>query len=233
MTAEYIKEQFEKAGIFLTDEKYQKFAIYCDFLLEYNENVNLTAITDEKEVVTAHFIDSLLGRDLIKNNAKCADIGTGAGFPGVPLAIARDDISFLLVDSLKKRLVFLDMLAQKLELKNVKTLHGRSEDLAHDPKLRQNFDYVVSRAVARLNVLAELNLPFVKKGGEMLAWKGPAADEELREAQNALKILGASFLKKVVFSLNENEHNILCIKQNAEILKKYPRQAGTPKKKPL
>ncbi len=233
MTAEYIKEQFEKAGIFLTDEKYQKFAIYCDFLLEYNENVNLTAITDEKEVVTAHFIDSLLGRDLIKNNAKCADIGTGAGFPGVPLAIARDDVSFLLVDSLKKRLVFLDMLAQKLELKNVKTLHGRSEDLAHDPKLRQNFDYVVSRAVARLNVLAELNLPFVKKGGEMLAWKGPAADEELREAQNALRILGASFLKKVVFSLNENEHNILCIKQNAEILKKYPRQAGTPKKKPL
>ncbi len=233
MTAEYIKEQFEKAGIFLTDEKYQKFAVYCDFLLEYNQNDNLTAITDEKEVVSAHFIDSLLGRDLIKKGAKCADIGTGAGFPGVPLAIVRDDVSFLLVDSLNKRLVFLDLLAQKIDLKNVKTLHGRSEDLAHDAKLRQSFDYVVSRAVARLNVLAELNLPFVKKGGEMLAWKGPAAEEELLEAQNALKTLGASFEKKVVFSINENEHNILCIKQNGEISKKYPRQAGTPKKKPL
>lgn len=233
MTAEKIKEQFEKAGIVLTEEKYQKFAIYCDFLLEYNQNVNLTAITDEDAVISAHFIDSLLGRDLIPQNARCADIGTGAGFPGVPLAIARDDISFLLVDSLNKRLTFLDLLAEKLDLKNVKTLHGRSEDLAHDPKLRQSFDCVVSRAVARLNVLLELDLPFVKKGGCLLAWKGPAADEELNEAKNALKVLGASFEDKIVFSFDENEHNIICIRQKDEISKKYPRQAGTPKKKPL
>lgn len=233
MTLQYVKEQFEKAGIVLTDEKYQKFAIYCDFLLEYNQNVNLTAIEDEKIVVSAHFIDCLLGKDLIPQNAKCADIGTGAGFPGVPLAIARDDISFLLVDSLNKRLTFLNLLAEKLDLKNVKTLHGRSEDLAHNPKLRQSFDCVVSRAVARLNVLLELDLPFVKKGGIMLAWKGPAADEELAEATNALKVFGATIEKKVAFSFNENEHNIVCIRQNSEISKKFPRQAGTPKKKPL
>lgn len=233
MTAEKIKEKFEKAGIVLTEEKYQKFAIYCDFLLEYNQNVNLTAITNEDDVVSAHFIDCLLGRDLIPQNAKCADIGTGAGFPGVPLAIARDDISFLLVDSLNKRLVFLDLLAEKLNLKNVKTLHGRSEDLAHNVKLRQSFDCVVSRAVARLNVLLELDLPFVKKGGLMLAWKGPAADEELNEAKNALKVLGATVESKTAFSFDENEHNVICIRQNAQISNKYPRQAGTPKKKPL
>ena len=230
-----IDASFARSNIRLTAEQKVQFQIYCEFLLEYNQKVNLTAITQKQEIIDMHFIDSLAGTHLseISNGAVCADIGTGAGFPGVPLAIARPDIQVALIDSLKKRLVFLDELKEKLNLKNIYTLHGRSEDLAHDNQLREHFDCVFSRAVARLNVLSEYVLPFVKKGGYMLAWKGPAFTEELEEAKNSLKILGAEVENIYTSDVDQRQHFIVAIKKCGITPLKYPRQAGTPKKNPL
>lgn len=230
-----IDASFQRSGIRLATKQKEQFKIYCEFLLEYNEKVNLTALTQKQEIIDMHFIDSLAGMNLseVFPGAVCADIGTGAGFPGVPLAIARPDIQVALVDSLKKRLVFLDELKEKLGLKNVYTVHGRSEDLAHTPAMRERFDCVFSRAVARLNVLSEYTLPFVKKGGYMLAWKGPAFTQEVEEAQNALKILGAETENIYTAEVDDRQHFIVSIKKQKETPNKYPRQAGTPKRNPL
>ena len=162
-----IDASFRKYGIVLEEKQKKQFEEYCNFLLEYNEKVNLTAITDRQEVIDMHFADSLAATNLkeIKTGALCADIGTGAGFPGVPLAIARPDITVALVDSLNKRLVFLNELKERLGLKNVYTVHGRSEDLGRDKNMRGKFDCVFSRAVARLNILLEYDIPFAKKDG--------------------------------------------------------------------
>lgn len=232
MDEQYIIKAFSENNIGLTDRQAEQFKIYCDFLLEYNEKVNLTAVTDEKEVIEKHFIDSVKGAFLIKENSLCADIGTGAGFPGVPLAIMRPDIKVCLVDALNKRLVFLNELKEKLNLDNVYTVHGRSEDLGKT-NMRQKFDYVFSRAVARLNILAEYDLPFVKKGGYMLAWKGPQVFDEIKEGETALKILGGETLKIHTADMDEKEHYIVVIKKIKDTPQKYPRQAGLLKKKPL
>ncbi len=228
-----ISRVFLENGISLTEKQSRQFAIYLNFLLEYNEKVNLTAVTDEDEVILKHFVDSCLGASLIKENAYCADIGTGAGFPGVPLAILRDDINMLLVDALNKRLVFLNELKDKLELTNISTLHARSEDAGKDAKTRQKFDCVVSRAVARLNVLAEYDLPFVKQGGIMLAWKGPQVNDEIEEAKAAISILGGKVENVHQKSIQGAEHYIVQIKKVKDTPNKYPRQAGLIKKKPL
>ncbi len=232
MDKQYIIKAFSENSIELTDKQAEQFKIYCDFLLEYNEKVNLTAVTDEFDVIEKHFIDSAKGASLIKENALCADIGTGAGFPGVPLAIMRPDIKVCLVDALNKRLVFLNELKEKLNLNNVYTVHGRSEDLGKTD-MRQKFDYVFSRAVARLNILAEYDLPFVKKGGYMLAWKGPQIFDEIKESQNAIKILGGETPEIHTADMDENEHYIAVIKKIKDTPQKYPRQAGLLKKKPL
>lgn len=230
-----IDASFRKYGIELDEKQKKQFEEYCNFLLEYNEKVNLTAITDRQEVIDMHFADSLAAMKLqeIKKGALCADIGTGAGFPGVPLAIARPDITVALVDSLNKRLVFLNELKERLGLKNVYTVHGRSEDLGRDKNMRESFDCVFSRAVARLNVLLEYDLPFSKQGGYVLAWKGPAFAEEVSEAQNALKALGAEVENVYPASFDDRNHFIVSIKKMKKTPEKYPRQAGTPKKQPL
>ncbi len=229
-----IDETFKRDGIMLDEEKTEKFAVYCRFLKEYNEKVNLTALTEEQEMIDMHFVDSLAGLSApeLKPNALCADIGTGAGFPGVPLAIARPDITVALVDSLNKRLVFLDELKQKLDIKNVYTVHGRSEDLGRSD-MREKFDCVFSRAVARLNVLLEYDIPFAKTGGHVLAWKGPAFTEEIDEAKNALSLLGASIECVYTSGLEDRDHFIVSVRKNRATSPKYPRQAGLPKKKPL
>ena len=182
-----------------------------------------------------HFVDSLAALKLpeLKENALCADIGTGAGFPGVPLAIARPDLKIALVDSLMKRLVFLDELKEKIGLSNVYTVHGRSEDLGRDKTMRGKFDCVFSRAVARLNVLAEYDLPFVKVGGTMLAWKGPAFTEEVAEAEKALKVLGGRIENIYTADVEDRQHFLIAIRKEKETPAAYPRQAGLPKKKPL
>ena len=232
MDKQQIINAFRENKIDITDYQAQQFAVYCDFLLEYNEKVNLTAVTEVSEVIEKHFIDSVKGAELINENAKCADIGTGAGFPGVPLAIMRPDINVCLVDALNKRLVFLNELKEKLGLTNVYTVHGRSEDLGKTD-MRQKFDYVFSRAVARLNVLCEYDLPFVKKEGYMLAWKGPQVYDEVKESENALKILGGQFEKIYTSDIEDTQHYIAVIKKIKDTPAKYPRQAGILKKKPL
>jgi len=234
-TYNLIAQIFDKNSIKMSSKQIEQFKIYLDFLLEYNEKVNLTAITDVEGVIEMHFVDSLKGLEQAEliPNALCADIGTGAGFPGVPLAIARPDITVALVDSLNKRLVFLNELKEKLNIKNVYTVHGRSEDLGTDPKMRQKFDCVFSRAVARMNILCEYDLPFVKEGGYMLAWKGPAVYDELAEAENAIKKLGGEVKGVFTASFEDRQHFIAKIKKVASTPKQYPRQAGMPKKKPL
>lgn len=230
-----IDASFQRNSICLSHRQKEQFKIYCTFLLEYNKKVNLTALTQKQEIINMHFIDSLAAMHLpeLIPNAICADIGTGAGFPGVPLAIARPDIQVALIDSLKKRLIFLDELKSRLGLSNINTIHGRSEDLAHTKGLRENFDCVFSRAVARMNVLSEYVLPFVKTGGYMLAWKGPAFAQELEEAKNALMELGAAAEKIYTADLENRQHFIIAVKKTKAMQKKYPRQAGTPKRKPL
>ena len=230
-----IDASFQRSDIRLSAGQKEQFKIYCNFLLEYNEKVNLTALTQKQEIVDMHFADSLAAMNLpeLVPGAVCADVGTGAGFPGVPLAIARPDIQVTLIDSLKKRLVFLDELKIKLGLHNIYTVHGRSEDLAHTKDLREKFDCVFSRAVARVNVLSEYVLPFVKTGGYMLAWKGPAFAQELDEAKNALKELGAAVENIYTADLEDRQHFIVAVKKFRATQQKYPRQAGTPKKNPL
>ena len=230
-----IDASFQRSNIRLSARQKEQFKIYCTFLLEYNEKVNLTALTQKQEIIDMHFIDSLAAMNLpeLISGAVCADIGTGAGFPGVPLAIARPDIRVTLIDSLKKRLLFLDELKIKLGLSNIDTVHGRSEDLAHTKELRENFDCVFSRAVARLNVLSEYVLPFVKTGGYMLAWKGPAFTQELEEAKNALKELGAAAENIYTADVDDRQHFIVAVKKIRAMQRKYPRQAGTPKRSPL
>ena len=232
MDKQIIIKAFSENNIIITEKQIEQFAIYCDFLIEYNEKVNLTAVTEVSEIVEKHFIDSVKGANLISENAVCADIGTGAGFPGVPLAIMRPDIKVCLVDALNKRLVFLNELKEKLGITNVYTVHGRSEDLGKT-EMRQNFDCVFSRAVARLNVLLEYDLPFVKKGGYMFAWKGPQIYDEIKESTNALKILGGEIEKIHTSDIEDTQHYIAVIKKVKDTPNKYPRQAGTLKKSPL
>lgn len=232
MDKQQIIRVFGENKISITEYQAEQFSVYCDFLLEYNEKVNLTAVTNVNEVLEKHFVDSVKGISLIKENALCADIGTGAGFPGVPLAIMRPDITVCLVDALNKRLVFLNELKEKIGLKNVYTVHGRSEDLGKND-MRQKFDCVFSRAVARLNVLCEYDLPFVKKGGYMLAWKGPQIYDEVKESEKAINILGGEFEKIYTSDMEDTQHYIAVIRKIKDTPLKYPRQAGMLKKNPL
>jgi len=233
---ELITQRFAARGIPVSEKQVGQFVIYAEFLLEYNEKVNLTAVKTPFDVVEKHFCDSLTALWLpqLKKGARCADIGTGAGFPGVPLAIMRPDLSMLLLDSLKKRLVFLDELAVKAEIPNISTFHSRSEDGGRNPELREKFDIALSRAVARLPVLCELNLPFVKMGGYMLAYKGPAAAEEIPEATKAIQTLGGKFETFYHDQKDQDtRHGIIIIKKIHPTPLRFPRQAGKPEKEPI
>lgn len=215
----------------------KKLERYRDLLLEWNEKVNLTAITDPDEIRIKHFEDSLtcLETGLFFPGAKVIDVGTGAGFPGLPLAMARPDISVTLLDSLKKRLLFLDEVITETETTNAKTVHARAEDGGRDKKLREQFDIVVSRAVSRLSVLCEYTLPYLKVGGTLIAMKGPSAEEELAEAQNAIKVLGGGdvILQKTALEDESLSHCLVMIKKVRPTPTTYPRKAGTPTKNPL
>lgn len=215
----------------------KKFERYRELLLQWNENVNLTAITDPEEIRIKHFEDSLtcLETDLFVPGAKVIDVGTGAGFPGLPLAMARPDISVTLLDSLKKRLLFLDEVIRETETQNAVTVHARAEDGGRDKKLREQFDIVVSRAVSRLSVLCEYTLPYLKVGGTLIAMKGPSAEEELTEAQNAISVLGGgeAMLQKTNLEDESLSHCLVLIKKVRPTPTIYPRKAGTPTKNPL
>ena len=211
-----------------------KFEIYFKELVEYNEKVNLTAITEKEEVFIKHFYDSCLSCEFIPNNAKVVDVGTGAGFPGVPLKIARKDIQLHLVDSLNKRIIFLEYLKEKLNI-DYQTTHSRAEDYCLNANNREGFDVCVSRAVAKLNTLTEYCLPLVKVGGLFIAYKGSNIELEVKESEKAISILGGKIqeIRKIDLPQDKGERNLIIIKKIKNTPNKYPRNKNLPKSKPL
>ena len=217
------------------DSMAEKLVGYMDGVLLWNEKINLTAIKDRDDFVEKHLIDSILccGFEEYINAESVIDVGTGAGFPGVPLAVISPDKEFVLADSLNKRLKVISNLTEELDIGNVETVHGRAEELARNKKYRETFDVCVSRAVANMAVLAEYCLPFIKKGGYLLAYKGPDAEKEMKEAEKAVKILGGKLRRIQSADLEGYEHNIVVIEKIKETPAKYPRKAGLPGKEPL
>ena len=229
------KEKLVKKCPELTSQMQQQFEDYMNLLLEWNEKINLTAITEEDDIILKHFVDSLTISEHIENGKTIVDVGTGAGFPGIPLKIAREDIKLTLVDSLNKRIKFLDDVIAKLKLKEVETLHFRAEEFGQNKKYRESFDIATSRAVANLSTLVEYLLPLVKVGGICICMKGSEIKEELQNSKNAIEILGGKIEKEIEFVLPESDikRNIIIIKKIKTTPGKYPRKAGTPSKEPL
>ena len=220
-----------------TEAQYEQFIKYMRLLQEWNEKINLTAITEDEEVVKKHFIDCIKAfkSDAIKNANTVIDVGTGAGFPGLPIAIMNPEVKVTLLDSLNKRINFLNLVVRELGLKNVTTIHSRAEDGARRPELREKFDVATSRAVANMADLSEFCMPYVKKEGYFVALKGPSIDEELENGRNAIKILGGELKGIIEISIEETDlkHNIVEVKKVKNCQKTYPRKAGTVNKKPL
>ncbi len=230
------EDRLRNLGITLTERQYQQFMEYYELLIERNKVMNLTAITELSEVITKHFIDSLaLVKAFEPGNERLLDLGTGAGFPGIPLKIAFPELNIVLLDSLKKRLIFLDEVIEKLELKNISTLHGRAEDYGKDNNYREQFDYCVSRAVARLSSLSEYCLPYVRKGGFFISYKSGNMEEELNSSKRAMKLLGAKLKEVIEYQLPNTDMNrsLIVIEKTEHTPKNYPRAAGKPSKEPL
>ena len=227
----------EEIGLNCDDILVNRFENYQDVLLEWNKNINLTRIVEENEIIQKHFIDSLscLSLDIIKPESKIIDIGTGAGFPGVPIKMYYNDVDLTLLDSLNKKIKYLMELCHELELDDVKFLHSRTEDAAKDPQHRQQYDVAIARAVAELNVLAEYCLPYVKVGGYFIAQKGPKINDEIERGENAIKYLGGEIVSvnEIKIPFSELKHNIVVIKKVEDTPDKYPRKAGKPTKSPL
>ena len=233
-------EEFEKKlGIVLSERQCQDFFTFMNLLLEKNKVMNLTAITEPSEVVIRHFVDSsillkLFGKESF-DGKKVIDVGTGAGFPGLPLAILLKETDFVLSDTLGKRIAFLEEVIGSIKIKNVRLIKGRAEDLAHDKNYRERFDFVVSRGVAKVSVLSEYTIPFINVGGKALFYKMADCDAELQDGDNAIKKLGGMFHVKHPYTLisDEPERCILEIIKNSPTLKSFPRKAGLPSKEPL
>lgn len=253
-------EDFQKKcrqlGIILTEEQISKFAAYYELLIEWNSFMNLTAITDFNDVVIKHFVDSLAvyqapefkkfledssmsehmeQEEKTNRNINMIDVGTGAGFPGIPLKIVFPEIQVVLLDSLQKRIRFLDTVIEKLELNGIDTIHGRAEDYAGQSEHREKYDLCISRAVANLSTLSELCIPFVKKDGYFISYKSEKVKEELSEAEKAISLLGGKVEKQYEYLLPETDikRNLLLIKKVRFSPKKYPRKVGTPAKTPI
>lgn len=237
----YNIEQFiqdsKELGIILTDSQIQQFITYYEILTEWNQVMNLTAITDYEEVMKKHFIDSisLVKAYDITQDKSVIDVGTGAGFPGLALKIAYPNFKVTLLDSLNKRIHFLDTVIEKLGLTDIETIHGRAEDFAKPEKLREQFDLCVSRAVANLSTLSEYCLPFVKVGGQFISYKSEKIVEEIELAMKAISLLGGRINNQVEFKLPYSDiyRNLFIIDKVTETPKKYPRKAGLPSKEPL
>ena len=227
----FMKKFFTKYNINISDEKIEKFEKYYQLLIEYNQKFNITAITERDEVIEKHFIDSLLNVDNVDGKT-LIDIGSGGGFPAIPIRIFKDDIKLVMVDSTGKKCEFLKTVVDNLELTNVSVICGRAEELAKEKTYREKFDMCSARAVARLNTLCEYCMPFVKKGGKFIAYKGNA-EEEIAEAKNAIKVLGGKVEKVDNFSLSDAKRQIITIKKISSTPNIYPRGNGKERKKPL
>lgn len=230
-------EELQKKGITLDDKQLNQFDNYFKLLVEWNKNVNLTAITEKKEVYLKHFYDSISASFYydFKQNLSLCDIGAGAGFPSIPLKICFPHLKITIVDSLKKRITFLETLVTNLRLSDVNLVHSRAEDFGQNRLYRETFDIVTARAVARTSVLSEYCLPACKLNGIFIALKGTNVNEELSDAKKAFNILGAELVNSITFKLpiEESERSIVLIKKVKLTPSKYPRKAGIPTKSPL
>ena len=239
MNPEIFAEELANYGFKLSSKQKEQFATYYNKLIEFNKKVNLTRITDKNEVYLKHFFDSITPllefSDLFKGEKSLCDVGAGAGFPSLPIKILCPDLSITIVDSLGKRLKFLDELVSDLSLDKVTLVHSRAEDVGQNKNLREKFDLVTGRAVARMSVLSEYCLPLAKVDGYLVALKGPKAQDELAEAKNAIEVLGGSVkeVKELTLPDTDDERTLIVVKKVKATPKKYPRQAGTPNRKPL
>ena len=233
------KHGLEELNITLTDEQIEQFLQYYEMLVEKNKVMNLTGITEYEEVIQKHFLDSLslirVIPDIASQKLTVIDLGTGAGFPGIPLKIAFPELEITLIDSLNKRILFLQEVIDALGLKKVSAVHGRAEEMASNATHRQQYDLCVSRAVSNLAVLTEYCLPFVKKGGLFVSYKSADSDAEIQEGKKAISILGGKLTSVDKFQLPDSDlrRALVCLKKVKDTPKKYPRKAGTPAKLPL
>ncbi len=231
-----LKDACLELNILINDRQIDDFLKYKDILLEWNDKINLTAITDHREIILKHFVDSITVCKFVDFNGKnFIDVGTGAGFPAIPIKIMCKNSKVTLLDSLNKRINFLKNVVDNLQLENIKYIHSRAEDAGQDVNLREKFDICISRAVANLSILSELDLSFVKLGGYFIALKGPLLDEEILEAKNAINILGGEIekIENVKIPFTDIEHKLVFIKKIRQTPKQYPRKAGKISKNPI
>ena len=232
---EELEKQSSKIKINLTNKQTEQFYLYMKLLLDWNEKINLTAITEPSEIIKKHFIDSLTINPYIEETSKVIDVGTGAGFPGIPIKIIKENSEIVLLDSLNKRIKFLEEVINQTKLSNIKTIHYRAEEAGKNKIYREKFDIATSRAVASLNVLLEYLLPLIKIGGRCICMKGNNIKEEIEQSKNAIKTLGGELEKIEGFTLPDSdiERNIIIVKKIKETPTRYPRKAGTPSKEPI
>lgn len=230
---EFLK-QASKNDISVTEKELNELYQYMNGVIEWNDKINVTAITDEKLFIVKHFIDSLLINQYLEGKENLIDIGTGGGFPGIPLKILNEDVKFTLVDSINKKLNVIRDLSEKIGFKKLEIIHTRAEDLANKKEYRENYDLATTRAVSNLSTILEYMLPFVKVGGYAICMKGPNYQEELKEAEKAIQILGGKLDKIETFNIEgEMERNVLIIKKIKTTPKNYPRGQGKPVKEPI
>lgn len=228
-----VESQLSYIKIDLDNNQIKKLYDYMVNLIEWNQKINLTAIRNEKDIILKHFIDSISAHKYIEGT-KLLDVGSGAGFPGIPLKIQNNDLEITLIDSVNKKVNFMKGTIQKLSLKKIEAIHVRAEELARDEQYREKFDSVISRAVANLSTLVEYMLPFVKVNGICICMKGPNLDEELQKAKHAIKLLGGELEKIINYNIDdENNRNIIIIRKIKSTEQTYPRKFGKPLKEPL
>lgn len=232
-----LENLFKESEIVVTPHQINQFLIYEELMLEWNQKVNITAITNSRDIYIKHFIDSaIVSRYIVAgSNYSLIDVGTGGGFPGIPMKIIDESIELTLLDSLNKRIAFLHAVTESLNLKDIKIIHGRAEDFGLNTGFREQYDVATSRAVASINILAEYCLPFVKVGGFFIALKSDNVEEELKNGEKAVKLLGGDIteVKKYKIPGTDLGRSIVMIKKTTNTPEKYPRKAGTPSKKPL